>query len=195
MVKSAKFELSIADPLKQSPSKKLPQFAFVGRSNVGKSSLLNMLVNQKKLAVTSSTPGRTRLINFFNVHLSPDTEIYLVDLPGYGFAAASKQATGGWNESIGHYLTREKNLKRVFVLIDIRHKPTDLDLQMLGFLQSNDIPFSIIATKADKLSRPQVQHAVQTLTSAIGVARGDIIVTSASNAQGRSEVLGLLTKE
>jgi len=195
MIKSAKFIKSCPDYKNTLDGiEELPQIAFVGRSNVGKSSLLNMLTNQKRLAVTSQTPGRTRLINFFHIvyHAKKegvgDKPIYFVDLPGYGFAKASKSAKYGWGESITEYLTKSDNLKCVFVLLDIRREPSDLDLAMLHFLQSHGIPFVIIATKIDKMSRSQALTLRRKLATSIGVADTDIIMTSAKDKQGRTEI-------
>ena len=189
MIKSAKFVTSAAtfDQVKKLPE--LPEYAFVGRSNVGKSSLLNMLVNQKNLAVTSSTPGRTRLINFFLVN----NEIYFVDLPGYGFAKAAKSTKDGWNDNIGEYLTTSRNLKKVFVLLDIRIAPTDNDIAMLHFLQANNIAFRIIATKADKLSRAAAHTARTKLATTLGLASTDVILSSSKDKLGRAEILDNLT--
>lgn len=169
-----------------------PEFAFVGRSNVGKSSLLNMLCNSKKLAVTSQTPGRTRLINFFNIRLGSKEDeqtVYFVDLPGYGFSAAGKGTTQGWSQSITEYLTKSENLRRVFVLVDIRHEPSGLDEAMLNFLQSHSIPFKIIATKCDKFSRAQMNLQRLKISQSIGIGKDDIILTSASSKLGREDIL------
>ncbi|MCL2587427.1 MAG: ribosome biogenesis GTP-binding protein YihA/YsxC [Firmicutes bacterium] len=167
----------------------LPQVAFVGRSNAGKSSLLNMLTNRKGLAVTSQKPGRTRLINFFNIN----NKIYFVDLPGYGYSVANKSTTDGWGNTITEYLLKSQQLKLVFVLMDIRHEPSPLDVTMLHFLQAHSLPFKIIATKADKLSKSQQQNHRQKLAAALGVGTSNIIVTSASAKLGREEVMGLVS--
>ena len=185
----AKFEISCSTFEQTLRVDGLAQVAFVGRSNAGKSSLLNMLTNQKRLAITSSTPGRTRLINFFRVSFAKDKpEIFFVDLPGYGFASAAKSAKDGWGVHITDYLTKTRALRRVFILLDIRHSPSKLDLQMLHFLQTHDMPFSIVATKADKLSRAQTAGAVKILAHSIGVGSLDIIVTSAKNRTGIDDV-------
>lgn len=187
-VTSAKDHVDVLAQLKAGRIKDLSQVAFVGRSNVGKSSLINMLCNRKKMAITSSTPGRTRLINFFNVKMD-DKEFYFVDLPGYGFAAASKSAKDGWNENISGYLVRERNLRLVFVILDIRLNPSEKDVMCLHFLQSNGVPFSIIASKADKLSKGEVGRAVSKLAQSLGVGVGDIITTSGTKGTGRASVL------
>ena len=167
----------------------LPQVAFVGRSNVGKSSLLNMLTNRRGLAVTSQKPGRTRLINFFRVK-----DMYFVDLPGYGYSVANKSMTEGWGESVTSYLVNSEKLRMVFMLLDIRHAPSELDITMLHFLQSHSLPFKIIATKADKFSRSQASLHRQKLAAALGIGAADIIVTSATSRLGRDEVFDTLAK-
>jgi GTP-binding protein len=196
-VKSAKFVKSAAKYEQAAEFMHFDQFAFVGRSNVGKSSLINMLTNRKNLAVTSSTPGRTRLINFFEIELKQDNhddrKIFLVDLPGYGFAAASKGIQGAWNDEIGTFLTKTKHLKMVFVLMDIRHKPSDQDIHMLHYLQCASVAFSVLATKSDKLSRSQINTAATTLAQALGVGRDNIIATSADSRLGRAEVLSKIS--
>ena len=203
-IKSAEFITSarnFADVKKNTQN--LPQIAFVGRSNVGKSSLINMLCN-RKLAITSSTPGRTRLINFFLCHSQNNAkneifpferrrggrgedadgvvEFYMVDLPGYGFASAAKSAKDGWNDEIGGYLTKA-NIKLALVVLDLRIKPTDNDIMALNFLQSNGIPFAILGSKADKVSKGQ--NFARTLGF-------DIILTSAKDKTGREAVLNLI---
>ena len=134
----------------------LPQVAIVGRSNVGKSSLINMLTNNSKMAKTSSTPGRTRLVNYFNIN----NQFYLVDLPGYGFAKASKNLTSAWDSVMNDYFIDNAKLKLVLVLLDCRLMPTDLDKQMLDYLAENEIPALIILTKTDKISRSELNNNI-----------------------------------
>ena len=160
------------------------EYAFVGRSNVGKSSLLNFLVNSK-IAKTSSTPGKTRLINYFEVN----KDFYFVDLPGYGYAKISKEKINSWDELLGNYLVNSKKLKCVFLLVDIRHKPTELDKQMQKFLYFYQIPTIIIATKCDKLSRAQMHNQKQMLANELGVGKQNIILTSSSTRIGLEDVL------
>ena len=187
IIKNAKFLISIADKNKLEQLS-LPQFAFVGRSNVGKSTLLNALCQRKSLAKTSSTPGRTRLINIFEVN----NEFHFVDLPGYGFAKASKQEQAKWQGLIETYLRNSQNLKLVFVLIDSRHEPTEKDIQMLEFLYAYQIPFKIIATKIDKLTRTELQKSKKLLSSALGVGVDDIIFVSAEKKVNVSQILDLI---
>jgi len=172
----------------------LPQIAFVGRSNAGKSSLLNMLTNHKGLAVTSQKPGRTRLINFFKCRGDNLSPVHFVDLPGYGYSVASKSAEHGWGVEITNYLVKSEHLKLVFVLLDIRHSPSALDISMLHFLQGHGITFKILATKCDKLSRAQHGNAKVKLATTLGLGKDDIILTSATSRQGREEVFDTLAK-
>lgn len=187
VIKSAEFVTSVADPQKLLQFDK-PEFAFVGRSNVGKSSLINALVNQKKLAKASSTPGRTRLINIFEINKS----FYFIDLPGYGFAEASKKEQASWQGLIGSYFENSHNIKRVFVLVDIRHEPSEKDKLMLEYLYAYNLPFNIIATKADKISRGQILKHKNMLASALGVGIDDIIVTSSIDKSGRDRIYEII---
>ena len=160
------------------------EYAFVGRSNVGKSSLLNFLVNSK-IAKTSSTPGRTQLINYFEVN----KQFYFVDLPGYGYAKLNKAKKEGWDELLGNYLVNSSKLKCVFLLVDIRHKPSELDKQMQKFLYYYQIPTVIIATKCDKLSRSQMHNQKQVLANELSVGKQNIILTSTLTKLGLDDVL------
>ncbi len=135
------------------PEATIPEYAFIGRSNVGKSSLINMLTNRKKLAKTSSTPGKTQLINHFIINDS----WYLVDLPGYGWARVSKKSKADWKRMIDNYLKTRENLVNVFVLIDLRHEPQKIDLDFIQWLGEEGIPFCIVFTKADKLGKTRIQ--------------------------------------
>jgi len=169
-------------------TKNLPQVAFIGRSNVGKSSLINMLCGRKKLAVTSQTPGRTRLINFFLIN----ERFYFVDLPGYGFAASSKTTQDDWYENIGTYLTSAKGLRLVLVMLDAQILPTEKDIMALNFLQANGLHFIILASKTDKIARSKLPSVRQKFAQSLGVGEGDIIFTSSSGNttdNGRGEVL------
>jgi GTP-binding protein len=162
----------------------LSEICVVGRSNVGKSSFLNMLCRQKKLAKTSQEPGRTRLINIFGIN---GGEFVFVDLPGYGFAKAPEGEKARWGMMIEQYLSQSENLKHVFSLVDIRHEPSPLDKQMLNYLYHYGLPFTVIATKADKLSKPQIAKSVGVISSALAVGRDNIICVSA-DGQGRETV-------
>lgn len=183
IIKEAKFIISAADE-KGFFSNELPQFAVAGKSNVGKSSFINMLANRKKLAKTSNTPGRTRLINYFDMG-----SFILTDLPGYGYAKASKQETQKWGILIENYLETEKQLTRVIMLVDIRHKPTNQDLQLANYLYYKTIPFMIVATKADKISKSKVNIRIKEIAETLKVGIGDIIATSSQNGIGKDLVL------
>lgn len=166
----------------------LPEIAISGRSNVGKSSFINMLANRNKLAKTSQTPGKTRLINYFNF----DNKFMLVDLPGFGYAQISKQEQIKWGELIEGYLLESKNLKRVLQLVDIRHLPTANDIQMVNFLYYNNIPFNVILTKADKLSATQIIKQREVISRALKMTPNDVYVTSSLKKTGKEEVLTLI---
>ncbi len=184
MIKKAKFITSVADKSKIYETN-APEFAFAGKSNVGKSSLINYLTGQSKLAKTSSEPGRTRLLNYFEIN---DGQFYFVDLPGYGYAKVSKEEKIKWGDLIETYLKTSENLKNVFVLLDIRHEPSADDLLLISFLFTLNIPFTIIATKADKLSKMQTRKAVAMLSAETKVGADNIIVTSITQKKGREEV-------
>ena len=147
-IKNVKFLKSEVD-YKKCPADRLPEVAFIGRSNVGKSSLINMLANHKDLAKTSSKPGKTQTINHYEV----DKRWYLVDLPGYGYASISKSMREKWEKMIDNYLKHRKNLQSVFVLVDIRLEPQDLDINFINKLGEMGMPFSLVFTKADKIGK------------------------------------------
>ena len=182
-IKSAKFiksATSIDNSLEN-----FSQIAFVGRSNVGKSSLINMLTKNSKLCKTSSTPGRTRLINYFQIN----SDIYFVDLPGYGFAKASKTEVDGWQSMIEPYLVENENLKCVCMLVDSRIEPTNQDKQMLKFLNYYRITFIIIATKCDKFGKSQIKPQMQKIANYLGVGKDNVFASSSETGFGRLEIL------
>ena len=185
MIKQAKFVVSVADG-KNIQDFGAPEIAIAGKSNVGKSSFINFMVNQNKLAKTSSEPGRTRLLNYFEIN---NGEYYFVDLPGYGYAKAPKGEKEKWGALIENYLRTSQNLINVFVLVDMRHEPSDDDKMLINYLYSYHIPFTVIATKADKLSRAQQQKAKSVIASALAIGQGDILVTSAEKKTGKEVVL------
>ncbi len=154
-VKTAVFEKS-SSKIEECPAPKIPEYAFIGRSNVGKSSLINHITGNKKLAKTSGKPGKTQLINHFLI----DDQWYLVDLPGYGWAQVSKTAKAKWKKMIDHYLLERKNLALVFLLIDSRHDPQKIDLEFMRWLGENGIPFILVFTKVDKQSRNQTESNI-----------------------------------
>ena len=165
------------------------EFAFVGRSNCGKSSLINSLVNKKNLAKTSSNPGHTKLINYFWVNKNENDRFLLVDLPGYGFSKAGKATNESWSDLIGTYLLNAKNLKRVFVLVDIRHRPSNLDKLMIEFLYYNQIPFSVVATKVDKIPKSKIQQYLKIITSELKIAIGNVLTSSSIDRRGIENIL------
>lgn len=174
--------------ISQCPTDSRPEFAFIGRSNVGKSSLINMLANKKGLAKTSSTPGKTLLINHFLV----DDLYYIVDLPGYGFAKRSKSVQQDIQRIINTYITRREQLANVFLLIDLRHDPQRIDLEFINWLGENGIPFSIVFTKADKLGPVKGrQNAEKYMRSLLETweTLPPYFITSAEKKQGREEIL------
>lgn len=168
----------------------LSQIAFVGRSNVGKSSLINMLTNQKKLAKASSTPGRTRLINYFLIN----SKLYFVDLPGYGFAQASKKEVYGWQSLIEPYLMNNDKLKVVCMLVDARITPTIQDKQMFEYLAYYNVPFLIVATKSDKLSRAQLNRSKVNIANTLGVGVDNVICVSNETKDGKEKLLSAIDK-
>ena len=182
-VKKSEFITSIADE-KSLTDFGLPEIAVAGKSNVGKSSFINFITCNKKLARTSGEPGRTRLLNYFKLN----DELMLVDLPGYGFARVSDKEKAKWGRLIDGYLLTSKRLINVFLLLDIRHEAGEHDKMLAHFLYHNNIPFTVIATKADKLSRAQQMKAKRDLANSIGVGVDDVILTSSLSGQGREEV-------
>ena len=177
------------------PDSTLPEVAFAGRSNVGKSSLINRLVNRKKLARVSNTPGRTREINFFRVN----DDFVLVDLPGYGYAKTSKETRAAWRPLIEGYLRGSPQLRGIVQLLDVRHDPSRDDLQMLEFLADLEVPAIIVATKTDKLPRASVPERVRALAHAAGLSEEQVIPFSATTGAGRVElaeaVVGLVARQ
>ena len=171
------------------PDNLLDEVAFAGKSNVGKSSLINALLNRKALARTSSQPGKTQTINFYNVN----SALYLVDLPGYGYANANVEIKAKWGQMIENYLHTSKKLKAVFLLIDIRHEPSENDQMMYEWMEHQGFAPIIIATKADKLKRGQVIRPVQMIREVLGVEEDTIVIPcSAETKQGREEIWDLV---
>ena len=170
------------------PENTLPEIAFAGKSNVGKSSLINGLMNRKSFARTSATPGKTQTINFYNIN----QELYLVDLPGYGYAKVSEQEKKKWGQMIERYLHQSKQLRAVFLLIDIRHAPSANDKMMYDWILSQGYHPLIIATKLDKLKRSQVQKQVKVVRQGLGLSKDSILIPfSAVTKQGRDEIWDL----
>ena len=189
-ITSSKFIISNTDYLK-CPDDGRPEFAFIGRSNVGKSSLINALTDRNSLAKTSSTPGKTQLINHFLIN-----DIwYLVDLPGYGWAKVSKSFKEKWEKMTKEYLTKREKLTCAFVLIDVRHKPQANDLAFINWLGQTEIPFSIIFTKADKLSKSKVEASMATFSETLQTTWEELppmFCTSSVSKKGKGEVLNYI---
>lgn len=187
IISSAEFVKS-SQELNQCPQPDMPEFAFIGRSNVGKSSLINMLVEKKDLAKTSSQPGKTQLINHFIIN----DEWYLVDLPGYGYAKTSMENRKRWRMMIENYLLKRENLLTVFVLIDSRLEPQKNDLEFINFLGENSVPIKLIFTKTDKQSAKKTQDSLELFKQTLSEyweELPEIILTSSENKIGRGEVL------
>ena len=186
-IKSAEFEVSNSDVAK-CPKNNLPEYAFIGRSNVGKSSLINMLTERKSLAKTSGRPGKTQLINHFIIN----DNWYLVDLPGYGYARVSKSSKHKFQKFITNYFEQRQQLVSAFVLVDIRHKPQPIDLEFMQYLGESQIPFGIIFTKADKLKPKAIERHVDEYCQELYKFWEELppyFVTSSSKTIGRDEVL------
>lgn len=179
-IKNCKFLKSCTDVINK-PEGEISEIAFVGKSNVGKSSLINSLL-KTKIAKTSSQPGRTRLINYFSVN---NDTLRFVDLPGYGFNKASKNITKDWNDMIGSYLLNNSNLKLVVFLIDIRHTPTELDKITQLFLYNNGLPYIIVATKSDKIAKSKVKNNLNMLARQLKVTSANILPYTSLNPQSR----------
>jgi GTP-binding protein len=191
-IKSAEFSISNSRA-DRCPDGNMPEFAFIGRSNVGKSSLINMLTGRKGLAMTSSTPGKTMLINHFVIN----NEWYLVDLPGYGYAKRSKRDTEALGRMIKYYVTERSQLTCLFVLVDSRHTPQKIDLDFITMLGEEGVPFAIIFTKADKSSASIVAQNVKTFCKKMLETWEEMppyFVTSSENGRGREDVLGFIEK-
>ena len=173
------------------PANTLPEIAFAGKSNVGKSSLINALINRKSLARTSSQPGKTQTINFYNV----EKLLYFVDLPGYGYAKVSEETKMQWGKMIERYLNTSKQLKLIFLLADIRHEPSENDRLMYDYVVNSGYTPVIIATKADKLKRSEIQKALKVIRQGFGLpADGILIPFSAESKQGKDEVWEVIEK-
>ena len=189
-IKKAEFTLS-APMVSMCPKDTKPEYAFIGRSNVGKSSLINMLTNNKKLAKTSATPGKTLLINHFIIN----NEWYLVDLPGYGYAKRSKKEIAKLDQMIQGYILQREQLVNVFLLVDVRLEAQKIDLEFIEWLGQSGVPFAIVFTKADKLSVAKARENVEAYKKVLGETWEElppIFVTSAEKKQGREDVLAYI---
>ena len=190
-IKSAEFIKSAAKK-EQFLEEGISEFAFVGRSNCGKSSLINMLCLRKKLAKTSQTPGHTKLVNYFLINKGEKKQFVLVDLPGYGFSLAGKITTEGWGKIVEEYLKESKNLRRVFVLIDCRLKPSVQDVELITYLYFNRIAFTVVLTKTDKISKLQLSKNLPVITSTLKLGKQNLIYSSSKTRGGRKEILEII---
>lgn len=189
-IKTATFVVSNQD-VSKCPKNNFPEYAFIGRSNVGKSSLINMLTNQKKLAKTSGRPGKTQLINHFLIN----EQWYLVDLPGYGYARVSKSSKKTFQKFITSYFKKRKQLVSAFVLIDLRHEPQQIDLNFMQWLGEHQIPFSIIFTKSDKLKPKAIERNILHYQSVLSEKWDELpqhFITSSTKFEGKDELLNYI---
>lgn len=188
IIKKAELE-TVCGITSKLPEHILPEYAFAGKSNVGKSSLINGLMNRKSLARTSSQPGKTQTVNFYLVN----DQVYFVDLPGYGYAKVSVEVKEKWGRMIERYLKGSRMLKSVFLLVDIRHQPSGNDKTMFDWIVGNGYRPVVVATKLDKLNRSQVQKHVKMVRDGLGMAREDVLIPfSAQTKQGRDEIWELM---
>lgn len=175
----------------QYPPDNLSEIAFAGRSNVGKSSLLNLITGRKKLARVSGSPGKTRTINFYLIN----EEFRIVDLPGYGYAKVSKSISEGWGEMMERYLESRPNLLKVIQLVDIRHAPSKQDIEMYSYLRHYRLDGIVVATKADKISRNQIQKSIKTIRSVLKLSQDDMVIpVSSLKRTGCEELLEVMEK-
>lgn len=189
-IKQAEFVISNTD-LRLCPEPNMPEYAFIGRSNVGKSSLINVLTNNKSLAKISSKPGKTRLINHFLIN----KEWYLVDLPGYGYAKVNHNARDQFQKFISRYMTTRENLTNVFVLVDSRHKPQEIDLDFMIWLGEHGVPFSMIFTKFDKLKKSEQKKSIklyETEMLKVWEEMPPYFITSSVSSEGKEELLAYI---
>lgn len=188
IIKKAELE-TVCGITSKVPDNRQPEFAFAGKSNVGKSSLINGLLNRKSLARTSSQPGKTQTINFYHIN----DQVYFVDLPGYGYAKASVEVKEKWGKMVENYLHKSSVLRCVFLLVDIRHEPSANDKTMYDWIVHNGFHPVVIATKLDKIKRSQVQKQVKLLRTGLGMEKEDILIPfSAETKQGREEIWGVI---
>ena len=187
-IKEAKFLKSAAE-VRGFLRPERPMIAVCGRSNAGKSSLINLLANRKNLAKTSSAPGRTRLVNYFDFG-----EFWLADLPGYGYAAVSRDEKARWGKTLDAFFAKKEDIRHVFLLIDIRRDPSGDDLQLVDFLNYHIIPFSVIATKSDKLSRMKTKERRRAIASQFGLGEDNVAVVSSVTGEGKADVLSRIAQ-
>jgi len=174
----------------QFPITELPEICFIGRSNVGKSSILNMLVGKKGIAKVGKTPGKTRLANFFNI----DNRYIFTDLPGYGYAHVSRKERNSWIDLINKYLTRRRNLRLAILLLDSRRIPNDNDLEMFGRFKYINVKVLIVATKTDKLSNNQLSSQIKVIANTLKISKDEIVTATITNPKCRNDILDIIFK-
>ncbi len=185
---NARYELTAVKP-SQYPEGNKPEIALVGRSNVGKSTIINTLLNRRNLARVSSSPGKTRGLNFYNI----DDKLYLVDLPGYGYAKTSKSQKSEWGNFINNYLNLRPQLKLIVMLVDIRHAPSEDDKVMYNWIIEHGMPHIIVATKADKISRGQIKPRLKDIINVLGVYEGAPVIPYSSETKlGKEEIWNII---
>ena len=185
VIKESKLDI-MASRRSQYPALQYPEFLLVGRSNVGKSSFINTMLMRKELAYTSSKPGKTQTLNFYLIN----NEFYFIDAPGYGYAAVDKKTQAKFGKLIEEYLENRKELKRVFMLVDMRHKPSEDDVLMYNYLKYYNLPVTIIVTKADKVGNSKKERQLKLITNTLDLVVGDdIVVFSSVTGDGREELL------
>ena len=190
IIKTAELE-TVCGITSKLPETEQTEYAFAGKSNVGKSTLINALMQRKSLARTSATPGKTQTINFYNIN----GEFYFVDLPGYGFTKADAGTRAKWGQMVERYLLKTKNLKAVFLLVDMRHSPTADDVQMLSWIRHFSLPFAVVMTKEDKLKKNEKPKAVKLIREKLGLTDEDeVIPFSAVTKNGREEIYAYLRR-
>lgn len=188
-IKSAKFITSAASEAQFLRPEK-PMIAVCGKSNAGKSTLINLLANRKGLAKTSAEPGRTRLVNYFDFG-----SFWLADLPGYGYAAVSKTEKEKWGKTLDSFFQRKEEIAHVFVLSDIRRDPSEDDMQMITFLNYHILPFTVIATKSDKLSKMKRKERVRKIAQGFGLGEGNVIAVSGISGEGKEDLLSKISED
>ena len=190
IIKSVNLEIVVGVTSKL-PETNLPEYAFAGKSNVGKSSLINAVMNRKAYARVSAQPGKTQTINYYNIN----NELYLVDLPGYGYARVSRNVKEKWGRMIERYLKRSRQLRKIFLLVDIRHEPSENDKMMYDWIVATCFEPVVIATKADKIKRSQLMKQCKLIREGLGMSReGTLIPFSAESRQGLEEIYAILVE-
>lgn len=190
-VNNVRLERTAVNP-NQYPVDGKPEIAFVGRSNVGKSSLINYLINRKSLARVSSAPGKTRVINFYNI----EEKLYFVDLPGYGYAKVAKSEKELWGNMIEKYFSSRRELKLVALLVDARHTPTDLDKVMISWIMQNGLDFVVLATKSDKINRSELEKNIEDIRNTLGIIEKNIIIpVSSLKKTGKEQVWEIIEQK